>query len=78
VSATEPILITVPKRDLIDLYSALLEVLEQLDETRRLRQNVNAARIKVEGILSRVAPGLILEVSLAREVTPAEVPKPAR
>jgi len=78
VSRTEPELIHVSKRDLAELFAAVLEFRQATDKASRVRIDAAAACSKIEAILRRVAPGLVLEVAMAHEVTPVEVPKPTR
>lgn len=78
MSKTEPERLLVDKRDLVELYAAALDLRQATDAASRVRIDVAASCNKLELLLRRIAPGLVLEVQLSHEVTPVEIPRPTK
>lgn len=70
--------VLVRKRDLMELYDAALELREATDRASRVRIDAAAACERLEVVIKRIAPGIVLAKTAANEVTPVAVPKPSK
>jgi hypothetical protein len=69
-------MLLVPRRLLVELYDAALEIREKVDEANRLRIDLESRFRRFEALIDTAIPGLVLERSLSRdETTPVEVPR---
>jgi hypothetical protein len=78
VTKMSPDHVLVRKRDLVELYDAALELREATDRASRVRIDAAAACDRLEVVIRRIAPGILLAKTASNEVTPVAVPKPSK